>query len=155
MFSQVVATGEDSWAPSIGSVPPNMEHIDAQEDNAEYNLEVQRCYPKEIGGNTSTNIGNASTSSNKRRRMRKNKGLANFYITELCEAALAVKPPPVITIKETVKLISSIPDIHSNLDLYYFVVNYIRDKNNREIFMSIPDDMRVWWIKNAYENMTQ
>ncbi|KAK8941757.1 hypothetical protein KSP40_PGU019653 [Platanthera guangdongensis] len=34
MFSQVVAIGVDSWAPSIGSLPPNMEHVDAEEDNA-------------------------------------------------------------------------------------------------------------------------
>ncbi|KAK8930648.1 hypothetical protein KSP39_PZI016459 [Platanthera zijinensis] len=152
MFSQIVATKEESRAPSIGCLPSDVEHIAAGEDNTGENMKVQRCGPKKMGGNALTNIGNAPTSLNKRRKMGKNKGLVFSYMTELHESALAVKNPPVISIKKTVELISDIPDIRSNLDLYYFAVNYIRDKNNREIFTSIPEDLRVWWIKNAYEN---
>ncbi|KAK8966310.1 hypothetical protein KSP40_PGU002966 [Platanthera guangdongensis] len=84
MFSQVVATREDSWAPSVGSLPPD-----------------------------------------------------------------------VVTVKEVVELISSSPELRANLDLYYFALEHIRDKTTREIFMSIPEDMRVWWIMKAYEKRAQ
>ncbi|KAK8933642.1 hypothetical protein KSP39_PZI015827 [Platanthera zijinensis] len=84
MFSQVVATGEASWAPSIGSLPPD-----------------------------------------------------------------------VVTVKEVVELLSSYSELMDNLELYYFALEHIRDKTTREIFMSIPEHMRVWWIMKAYEKRDQ
>ncbi|KAK8941194.1 hypothetical protein KSP39_PZI010596 [Platanthera zijinensis] len=149
MFSDVVATGEDSWGPSLGSLPVYMENVDREEQILEDDMETQAFGHEEVGGNTSTTIGNASTSSGKRKKIRKNKGVAISYMRELRESALAMKPPPVATIKEAVELISSIPEMRSDLDLYCFAVNYIRDKDSREIFMSIPDELRVWWIKKC------
>ncbi|KAK8942949.1 hypothetical protein KSP39_PZI009470 [Platanthera zijinensis] len=85
MFSQVVATGEDSWAPSLH------------------------------------------------------------------QSTLSPKPPSVISVKEVVQLIVGSPEIRANPDLYYFALDHIRDKTTREILMSIPEEDRVWWIKQAYE----
>ncbi|KAK8940029.1 hypothetical protein KSP40_PGU009397 [Platanthera guangdongensis] len=59
------------------------------------------------------------------------------------------------TVKEVVELISSSPELRANLDLYYFALEHIRDKTTREIFMSISEDMRVWWIMKAYEKSAQ
>ncbi|KAK8968786.1 hypothetical protein KSP40_PGU012682 [Platanthera guangdongensis] len=37
MFSQVVATGEDSWAPSIGSLPPDVGRIQLEDREEQRN----------------------------------------------------------------------------------------------------------------------
>ncbi|KAK8966321.1 hypothetical protein KSP40_PGU014570 [Platanthera guangdongensis] len=154
MFSQVVATGEDSWAPSIGSLPPDMGRIQLEDDDVAYNMENNQGGPEDIG-DASTPPGNASSSASKRRKIEKNKGMIFSLMSDLHQSTLAVKPPPVITVKEVVELISSSPELRANLDLYYFPLEHIRDKTTREIFMSIPEDMRVWWITKAYEKRAQ
>ncbi|KAK8916000.1 hypothetical protein KSP39_PZI000284 [Platanthera zijinensis] len=55
------------------------------------------------------------------------------------------------SVKEVVQLIAGSPEIRANPDLYYFALDHIRDKTTREILMSIPEEDRVWWIKQAYE----
>ncbi|KAK8935279.1 hypothetical protein KSP39_PZI012840 [Platanthera zijinensis] len=55
------------------------------------------------------------------------------------------------SVKEVVQLIVGSPEIRANPDLYYFALDHIRDKTTREILMSIPEEDRVWWIKQAYE----
>ncbi|KAK8935684.1 hypothetical protein KSP39_PZI003278 [Platanthera zijinensis] len=153
MFSQVVATGEDSWAPSIGSLPPDVGRIQLEDDDVADNIETNQGGPEELGGGSTP--GNASSAASKRRKIGKNKGLALSLMSELQQSTLALKPPPVVTIKEVVELISSSPELITNLDLYYFALEHIRDKTTREIFMSIPEDMRVWWITKAYEKRAQ
>ncbi|KAK8968474.1 hypothetical protein KSP40_PGU001131 [Platanthera guangdongensis] len=154
MFSQVVATGEDSWDPSIGSLPPDVGRIQLEDDDVADNMENNHGGPEDIGG-ASTPPGNASSSASKRRKIGKNKGMVFSLMSDLHQSTQAVKPPPVITVKEVVELISSSPELRANLDLYYFSLEHIRDKTTREIFMSIPEDMRVWWIKKAYEKRAQ
>ncbi|KAK8964326.1 hypothetical protein KSP40_PGU016582 [Platanthera guangdongensis] len=150
MFSQVVAVDNDSWAPSLRSLPSDMRDAAEEDDNLEHDIGAPACQYEELAG-TSTNIGDASSSSCKRRKTAMKKGIALSRMNELREFTFAVKPPPVVTIKETVELISSIADIYDNPDLYYFSLSYIKDKNNREVFMSIPHDKRVWWLKNSFE----
>ncbi|KAK8939738.1 hypothetical protein KSP40_PGU003762 [Platanthera guangdongensis] len=154
MFSQVVATGEDSWAPSIGSLPPDVGRIQLEDDDVADNMENNQGGPKEYGGAT-TPPGNASSSASKKRKIGRNKGMAFSLMSDLHQSTLALKPPPVVTVKEVVELISSSPELRANLDLYYFALEHIRDKTTREIFMSIPEDMRVWWIMKAYEKRAQ
>ncbi|KAK8969085.1 hypothetical protein KSP40_PGU003343 [Platanthera guangdongensis] len=139
MFSQVVATGQDSWAPSIGSLPPDVGRIQLEYDDVADNMENNQSGPKNIGG-ASTPPGNASSSASKRRKIGKNKGMIFSLMSDLHQSILAVKPPPVITVKEVVKLISSSPELRANLNLYYFALEHIRDKTTREIFMSIAED---------------
>ncbi|KAK8941589.1 hypothetical protein KSP40_PGU009078 [Platanthera guangdongensis] len=153
MFSQVVATREDSWAPSIGSLPPDVVRIQLEDDDVADNTKNNQGGPEDIGG-ASTPPGNASSAS-KRRKIGKNKGMVFSLTSNLHQSTLAVKPPPVITVKEVVELISSSPELRANLDQYYFALDHIRDKTTREIFMSIPEDMRVWWIMKAYEKRAQ
>ncbi|KAK8933284.1 hypothetical protein KSP39_PZI015282 [Platanthera zijinensis] len=151
MFSQVVATGEDSWAPSIGSLPPDMAGIQLDDIDVADNMEGG---PEDIGG-ASTPSANASSSGSKRRKIGKIKGITMSLMSDLHQSTLALKPPPVVTVKEVVELISSSPELRANLDVYYFALEHIRDKTTREIFMSIPEDMRVWWIMKAYEKRAQ
>ncbi|KAK8952005.1 hypothetical protein KSP39_PZI004277 [Platanthera zijinensis] len=135
MFSQVVATGEDSWAPSIGTLPPDVGRIHLEDD---------------VADNTE-NIGSASTSAVKRRKFGKNKGVALSLMSDLHQSTLSLKPPSVISVKEVIQLIAGSPEIRANPDLYYFALDHIRDKTTRKILMSIPEEDRVWWIKQAYE----
>ncbi|KAK8934127.1 hypothetical protein KSP39_PZI014436 [Platanthera zijinensis] len=137
MFSQVVSTGEDSWAPSIGSLPPDVGRIQLEDDDVADNMENNQGGPEELGG-VSTPPGNASSSASKRRKIGKNKGMTFSLMSDLHQSTLAVKPQLIVTVKEVVELISSSPELRANLDLYYFALEHIRDKTNREIFMSIP-----------------
>ncbi|KAK8914171.1 hypothetical protein KSP39_PZI023627 [Platanthera zijinensis] len=154
MFSQVVATGEASWAPSIGSLPPDVGGIMLDEDDVADNLENKEMAPEEMGL-ASTPPRNASSSVNKKRKLEKNRGMAFSLMSELHHSTLAVKPPPVVTVKEVVELLSSYSELMENLELYCFALEHIRDKTTREIFMSIPEHMRVWWIMKAYEKRDQ
>ncbi|KAK8942070.1 hypothetical protein KSP40_PGU004705 [Platanthera guangdongensis] len=72
MFSQVVATGEDSWAPSIESLPLDVGRIKLEDDDVADNMENNQGDPEDIGG-ASTPPGNASSSASKRRKIGKNK----------------------------------------------------------------------------------
>lgn len=139
MFSQVVATGEDSWAPSIGSLPPDM-RPDEVEDTEEGDVRTQ--------GRTSTNI--PSTSSGKRRKTL-NKGMTATLMTELRNAALSVQPSPYISLADAVEQMCKIPEIRADRSLYYFALEHMKEKNNREIFVTIPEEDRLWWIMSAYE----
>ncbi|KAK8959923.1 hypothetical protein KSP40_PGU011192 [Platanthera guangdongensis] len=154
MFSQVIATGEDSWAPSIGSLPPDVRRIQLEDDDVADNMENNQDGPEDIGGASSPPV-NTYSSASKRRKIGKNKGMIFSLMSDLHQSTLALKPPPVVTVKEVVELISSSPEIQANLDLYYFALDHIGDKTNREILMSIPEDMRVWWIMKAYEKRAQ
>ncbi|KAK8916104.1 putative inactive purple acid phosphatase 27 [Platanthera zijinensis] len=103
---------------------------------------------EDIGG-ASTPPGNVSSSESKRRKIGKTKGMTFYLMSDLHQSTLAVKPQPVVTVEEMVELISSSPELRANLHLYYFALEHIRDKTTREIFMSIPEDMRNTCLQNA------
>lgn len=149
MFSQAVEIGDDECAPSPVSLEPKDEIIAEVGDNiAEVTLPQKRRHEASTANNSSRSMG-------KRRNIRKTERVALSYMHELREAAIAAKPPPAFTIRETVELISKIEEIHADPDLYYFALNFMKDKSNREVFLSIPPDTRVWWIRTSYGDRSQ
>ncbi|KAL0912046.1 hypothetical protein M5K25_017989 [Dendrobium thyrsiflorum] len=56
-----------------------------------------------------------------------------------------------LTIADALEEISKFSEIFDDQDLYDFAVLYIQDKNQREAFMGLPTDWKVWFLKRRYQ----
>ncbi|KAL0926398.1 hypothetical protein M5K25_002625 [Dendrobium thyrsiflorum] len=55
------------------------------------------------------------------------------------------------TIMEASKEISKISAIFDDFELYDFATHFLKDKDNREIFMGIAIERKVWWLRNIFD----
>ncbi|KAK8938482.1 hypothetical protein KSP39_PZI011109 [Platanthera zijinensis] len=58
----------------------------------------------------------------------------------------------VITMREALEELSKHSEIRDNVDLFYFATIFLRDKDMREIFMSIPEDLKVRWLTKCFQD---
>ncbi|KAL0928571.1 hypothetical protein M5K25_000468 [Dendrobium thyrsiflorum] len=55
-----------------------------------------------------------------------------------------------LTIADAWEELSKFPEIFDDHDFYDFVVQYIQDRNQREAFMGLPNDRKVWFLRRRY-----
>ncbi|KAK8959077.1 hypothetical protein KSP40_PGU001475 [Platanthera guangdongensis] len=59
------------------------------------------------------------------------------------------------TITEVVKELNKYEEIVGDHYLYDFAMVFMIQKANREMFIYLDEDKRVWWLKNRYQCLTQ
>ncbi|KAK8934540.1 hypothetical protein KSP39_PZI014241 [Platanthera zijinensis] len=59
------------------------------------------------------------------------------------------------SIAEVVKELNKHEDIIGDNFLYDFATVFMLQKTNREMFICLDEDKRVWWLKNRYRCMSQ
>ncbi|KAK8968629.1 hypothetical protein KSP40_PGU014288 [Platanthera guangdongensis] len=59
------------------------------------------------------------------------------------------------SIAEVVKELNKHEDIIGDHFLYDFATVFMMQKTNREMFLCLDEDKRVWWLKNRYRSLTQ
>ncbi|KAH9728180.1 hypothetical protein KPL70_008920 [Citrus sinensis] len=159
LFKNVAATGEGSWAPSMGFVPndgeggPSNEYI-GENNNMYFQEENVNIEPNNFGGleNIETDIDKgtpiASTHDNGRKRklpIRKRYGAA------------AVESRPSIAIRngengcsiaEVMEVLHSMPEIEIKSELYLNATKTFLKKENMKMFIVIKNhDVQIEWLK--------
>ncbi|KAK8971318.1 hypothetical protein KSP40_PGU021804 [Platanthera guangdongensis] len=154
MFSQVVATGDLAWAPNSRNF--EAESVDEQDVSAEDGTQNMNESPQ------STAAKEKRTGKGKRKiTAKKTKSSA---LDELVETSRIIgkcmQEPPRIQISSS---LFNIPEAISELermsevmdeyqfDFYDYSTLLLKDKQNRETFMSIRKDRRLRWLQARYE----
>ncbi|KAI0488654.1 hypothetical protein KFK09_028493 [Dendrobium nobile] len=165
MFNRIVATGENVWIPSYGVLPQelNDNHTISSEEE-EYTQDEQTHLPHVPTSNYDTQRSQQSaTLLRKRKRVRTPKSGTREpflnHVEDLVDAAKSIssaistsnKNRTTFTILEVLEEISKIPDIFDDFELYSFALEYFKDKDNREIFMGIPIERRLWWLRRSFD----
>ncbi|KAI0496424.1 hypothetical protein KFK09_022740 [Dendrobium nobile] len=169
MFSRIVATGENFWIPCSGVLPPelNNNHVISSEEE-EYTQDEQTHLPHVPTNEPTSNYDTqrsqqSATLLRKRKRVRTPKSgtreLFLNHVEDLVDATKSIssaistsnKNRTTFTILEVLEDISKIPDIFDNFELYGFALEYFKDKDNREIFMGIPMERRLWWLRRSFD----
>ncbi|KAK8961689.1 hypothetical protein KSP40_PGU000976 [Platanthera guangdongensis] len=53
-------------------------------------------------------------------------------------------------LSEAVHELEKFPDIFDDADMYDFATLYLINLNNRIVFMNLPDDRKVSWLRKRY-----
>ncbi|PKU70818.1 L10-interacting MYB domain-containing protein-like [Dendrobium catenatum] len=167
MFSCIVATGDHVWVPNSGILPPELtydprnssEETDFQDDDTQIEMSIE-----EDATFKTFSAKSLSTRPfvNRRKRVKtvRSGGRQLFlnHIEELVNAARSISSAIVssiaqrrsVTILDALNEINAIPEIYDDLEFYYFAINFLQDKNSREIFMAIPMERKVWWLRRQF-----
>ncbi|KAL0927602.1 hypothetical protein M5K25_001790 [Dendrobium thyrsiflorum] len=152
MFGRVVATGANVWVPNSGVLPPELrdvEEVASSEEDQQDDEANTKHYTRPI------------TPKIKRVRTTKSGGRQMLIgrIDDLVSAATSISSAissstasrKCLTIADALEEISKFPEKFDDQDLYDFAVQYIQDKNQREAFMGLPTDRKVWFLKRRYQ----
>ncbi|KAK8964825.1 hypothetical protein KSP40_PGU012418 [Platanthera guangdongensis] len=73
---------------------------------------------------------------------------------------LSKEPPKIqissalFTIPEAIRELGKYPEVMGDFDFYDYCTLFLRDKSNRETFMSIPEELKLRWLKARYTQNT-
>lgn len=157
MFGQVVAGGDLAWAPNSRNFDHESidEHAlpdgDATQDNFDSPGSVDAREKRPAKGKNKNSFKRARSST----------------MDELAETSRIIgrcmmEPPPIqissslYTIPEAISEIENIPEVMdvARKDFYHYCLLFLRDKHNRETFMSMRKDRRVEWLESCFANKT-
>ncbi|KAK8964776.1 hypothetical protein KSP40_PGU017571 [Platanthera guangdongensis] len=62
--------------------------------------------------------------------------------------------PALFTIPEAIRELGKYPEVMGDFDFYDYYTLFLRDKSNKETFMSIPEELKVRWLKARYTQNT-
>ncbi|KAL0920437.1 hypothetical protein M5K25_009574 [Dendrobium thyrsiflorum] len=167
MFGRVVATGADVWVPNSGVLPPELGDVEevasskeGQQDDEANTVHTDNHYDLIIGDSQSSHNTRPITPKKKRVRTTKSEETQMLigHIEDLISAAKSISSAisssiasrKCLTIADALEEISKFPEIFDDLDFYDFAVQYIQDRNQREAFMGLPADRKVWFLKRRY-----
>ncbi|XP_052484799.1 L10-interacting MYB domain-containing protein-like [Gossypium raimondii] len=122
MFSGIVATGENAWAPSSGVLPRGVPMGDDAPnegfgDSDEHSNENEGIPPNEVPSNPSHEISN---------RRKQTLGVVHDALRALGD------------------------EIPKRDELYYFATKMFQIPVKREMFLNLYPDDRVWWLQHEY-----
>ncbi|KAK8962550.1 hypothetical protein KSP40_PGU008203 [Platanthera guangdongensis] len=173
MFSQVVATGDLAWAPSSR----NLEHESVDErdmsDDGDSQI-VEDLSPNATGMRVDTTSSRPSSSSEGRKKTKEKgkkkivgrKRAMSSTMEDIAETSRIIgrvmqEPPKIqissalFTIPEAIKELEKYPEIMGVFDFYDYCTLFLRDKSNRDTFLSIPEELKVKWLKARHTQKTQ
>ncbi|KAK8951632.1 hypothetical protein KSP39_PZI003371 [Platanthera zijinensis] len=169
MFNEVVATGDNAWAPNSRVDPSSPEHVLSEHED---DVVEELGTPAGLSDDQRDDVGiferGGSSQGSKRRIEKGRKGIqknrrGRYTIEQLVESTIRVgdiisQPPqtfvPSYTIHEAVDELEKHPDICNDPALYDFATIFLLDNKNRELFLSLPNSKKGWWLKNRqYTNM--
>ncbi|KAK8941958.1 hypothetical protein KSP40_PGU021421 [Platanthera guangdongensis] len=173
MFSEVAATGEHCWAPSLGkrhSSTGDDRLIDDDEEEVEPISTPLNA--GDFGSCTRPIYSNEEDSSDTvRKRIKKGKAKIGrekhavrinigSLVEETRSVGLAIREATnssnqSYSIAEVVKELNKHENIIGDHFLYDFATVFMMQKTNREMFLCLDEDKRVWWLKNRYRCMSQ
>ncbi|KAK8954257.1 hypothetical protein KSP39_PZI001893 [Platanthera zijinensis] len=173
MFSQVVATGDLAWAPSS----QNLEHESVDErdmSDDDDSRTFEDLSPNATSMRVDTISSRPSSSSEGRKKTkekgkkkiaRRNRAMSSTMedIAETSRIIGRVMHEPskiqissaLFTIPEAIKELEKYPEIMGDFDFYDYCMLFLRDKSNRDTFMSIPEELKVKWLKARHTQNTQ
>ncbi|KAK8943903.1 hypothetical protein KSP40_PGU009505 [Platanthera guangdongensis] len=154
MFSQVVATGDLAWAPNSRNF--EAESVDEQDVSAEDGTQNMNDSPH------STAAKEKRTGKGKRKftaKKAKSSALDELVETSRIIGKCMQEPPRIqissslFTIPEAISELESMSEVmdESQFDFYDYSTLLLKDKQNRETFMSIRKDRRLRWLQARYE----
>jgi len=153
MFSTVVATGDDVWMPSSGTLPPEdkNEVIVSEDDDNMQTVTRSNGRRKRLSLDDSSTMQTSKISGkNKGKGVSKEDRLLD-YVKELADTARVNAPPArSSTIKEAYEELGRIPEIYDDMDFNNFATEFVLDKSKREGFMNCPTERKVWWLRSRY-----
>ncbi|MED6117882.1 hypothetical protein PIB30_114144, partial [Stylosanthes scabra] len=121
MFLETVATGEDCWAPSSGTVPSPNENVIESEDSDDYTENLE----KDMTNNKRKEREMSSKSNNSSKRLKKVGGAQRLshQIDRLCEAVerrSSNNDTCGASIKTAMEHLEAIPDLDPMSEIYMF-----------------------------------
>ncbi|KAK8945020.1 hypothetical protein KSP39_PZI008015 [Platanthera zijinensis] len=153
MFSQVVANGDLAWAPNSRI----FEHESVDEHDGSPEHATQGSDDIE---DTTAKLKRAAKGKSTKIAAKKSRSSA---LDELVETSRIIgrcmQEPPRIqissslyTIPEAISELETMPEVmaDSNMDFYHYCIVFLRQKQNRESFMSMRQDRRLTWLQDCY-----
>ncbi|KAK8966573.1 hypothetical protein KSP40_PGU011079 [Platanthera guangdongensis] len=177
MFSSVVATGEKSWIPSMREMHPMFSEPEPISDDDDLVVENIATPPtnmndsadKQFDGDTSGSKGHDAGSTSKTssgiKRFRKGnikdagikevmmarvEGLLDVTRSVGLTVAAPLVPPSIYMLSEAVHELEKFSELFNDTDMYDFATLFFINLNNRIIFLNLPDDKKVSWLKKRY-----
>ncbi|KAK8945554.1 hypothetical protein KSP40_PGU013350 [Platanthera guangdongensis] len=156
MFSQVVANGDLAWPPNSRIF--EHESVDEHDGSPEHDTQ-------EINDNEDTTTKQKRVIKGKRISTKKARSSA---MNELVETSRIIgrfmQEPPRIhissslyTIPEAISELETMTEVmdESNLEFYHYCIIFLRQKHNREKFMSMQKDQRLTWLQACYAKYSE
>ncbi|KAK8928505.1 hypothetical protein KSP39_PZI017440 [Platanthera zijinensis] len=169
MFSKVRAIGDKALILNSGNMAP--ESIDERPISDNDNVIEHLSTPVAMNENVGCSLHPTSTQSSKRMKTGKNKVVEkkcviNSTMGEIAETCRIIRhclmehcahqiSSCLFTIPETIEELSKHQEILNDYELYDFATMFLREKTNRETFMSLPEDLKVRWIMTRYKNHSE
>ncbi|KAL0922683.1 hypothetical protein M5K25_006689 [Dendrobium thyrsiflorum] len=151
MFRRIVATGENIWILNFEYTHDeqiNLTHVPTNEPTGNY---------------FSQRSQQSATLLRKRKRVRitksGNRELFLNHVENLVDVAKAISSDistsndncRTFNYLEVLDEVSKISDLFDDFELYDFATEYFKDNNNMEIFMGIPIERRLWWLRRRFD----
>ncbi|KAK8345692.1 hypothetical protein V6Z12_A07G165400 [Gossypium hirsutum] len=159
MFGGIVATRENTWAPSSSVLPSGVHMGDDTPnegfgDSDEHSNENKGIPPNEQTLGVVHGKGKKSSSSRKSSR-----NTLTTQIEKLCESMASPRksvneiifPHSQYTISNAMDALRALGDeIPKKDELYYFAIKMFQIPVKREVFLNLDPDVRVWWLRREY-----
>ncbi|KAK8940189.1 hypothetical protein KSP40_PGU007602 [Platanthera guangdongensis] len=154
MFGQVVAAGNLAWAPNSRTFEP--ESIDEHDLSTEDGTQNINESPNSIDVRGKLADKGKSKMTNKKAR--------SSTMDEIAETSRIIgrcmmEPPRIqissslYTIPEAITELETIPVVMNDLnyDFYHYCTMFLREKHNRETFLSIRQDLHLKWLQAFFD----
>ncbi|KAK8964424.1 hypothetical protein KSP40_PGU006985 [Platanthera guangdongensis] len=154
MFGQVVATGNLVWAPNSRNFEP--ESLDEHDLSTGDGMQKINESPNFIDARGKQADKGKSKMTNKKAR--------SSTMDEIAETSRIIghcmmEPPRIqilsslYTIPEAITELETIPEVMDDLnyDFYHYCTMFLREKHNRETFVSIRQDRRLKWLQACFD----
>ncbi|KAK8964364.1 hypothetical protein KSP40_PGU010542 [Platanthera guangdongensis] len=94
--------------------------------------------------------GNKNKADTKDALIARFDGLVDVTRSVGLTVAAPIVPPSIFMLSEAVHELEKFPDIFDDADMYDFATLYLINLNNRIVFMNLPDDRKVSWLRKRY-----
>ncbi|KAK8960236.1 hypothetical protein KSP40_PGU002832 [Platanthera guangdongensis] len=151
MFSSVVASGRHARTPNtINEIPESVDERGMSDGDPEDIAVSEGPLPQET--TTTSEVG-------RKRSKGKNK-VINSVLEDLADSSKTIsrciheaptrKSSSEFSIRQTIDKLATYSEVLFDEDFYNFVITYFMDKNHRETFLCLPDNMNVKWLRNRF-----
>ncbi|KAK8288971.1 hypothetical protein V6Z11_D07G156500 [Gossypium hirsutum] len=155
MFGGIVATGENTWAPSSGVLPSGVPMGDDAPNEGFSDSDGHSNENEE-----SKHLGLYTVKEKKSSSSRKSsRNTLTTQIEKLCESMASSRksvkeiifPHSQYTISNTMDVLRALGDeIPKKDELYYFATKMLQILVKREVFLNLDPNDRVWWLRREY-----